>query len=214
MRRIPVRAKRTQGAIARLAASIKNYGWKQPIVVDKNLVIVIGTGRWEAAQLLGHKRVPVVVAKDLTPEKARALRIADNKLNRDSDWDVELLAQEIEELRGLDVPLEMTAFTDDDLKRITDDMDEASLEQLAGDAGGGADHDEGSPGDGEGGSGGDGAGEGGEDSLVTFSEVLTVAQRNVVNAAISLVKRRERLERRGDALFRICDFYLEENGDA
>jgi hypothetical protein len=206
--------KRTQDAIARLAASIKRYGWQQPIVVDRDFVVIIGHGRLEAAQLLGHKRVPVVVAKDLTPEKARALRLADNRLNRDSDWNMALLTQEIEELRGLDIPLEMAAFTDDDLKRIADDMDEASLEQLAGEAGGepvGGHPD--SPEEGAGGCG-NGAEGAGEDSLVTFSEVLTVAQRNVINAAINLAKQRERLERRGEALFRICDFYLEEHGDA
>lgn len=65
--------KRTQDAIARLAASIKRYGWQQPIVVDRDFVVIIGHGRLEAAQLLGHQRVPVVVAKDLTLDWQKTL---------------------------------------------------------------------------------------------------------------------------------------------
>jgi site-specific DNA-methyltransferase (adenine-specific) len=97
--------RRSEDSIRKIADSIAAFGWQQPIVVDKEFVVIIGHGRLEAAKLLGAKQVPVVVAGNLAPEKVKALRLADNRTNRDSDWEIGLLAQEIEELRGLDVQL-------------------------------------------------------------------------------------------------------------
>jgi ParB-like chromosome segregation protein Spo0J len=203
--------RRSEDSIRKIADSIAAFGWQQPIVVDKEFVVIIGHGRLEAAKLLEAKQVPVVVASGLAPEKVKALRLADNRTNRDSDWDIGLLAQEIEELRGLDVQLIAHAgFTEDDLKRIADDLDESALEKIAGAEASeddepfapnqvGAAPGDGSPSDGN--------------PLVTFSEVLSFEQRNVVNAAIQLAKQRERLERRGDALFHICELYLEEHDE-
>lgn len=203
--------RRSEDSIRKIADSIAAFGWQQPIVVDKEFVVVIGHGRLEAAKLLEAKQVPVVIAGNLSPEKVKALRLADNRTNRDSEWDIGLLAQEIEELRGLDVQLiGQAGFTEDDLKRIADDLDESALEEIA-EAEAGEDDDpfptgeaNGAPGDG---SPTDG------NPLVTFSEVLSFEQRNVVNAAIQLAKQRERLERRGDALFHICELYLEEHDE-
>ncbi len=204
---------RRRGAesVRKIADSISTFGWQQPIVVDKEFVVIIGHGRLEAAKLLEAKQVPVVVAGSLAPDKVKALRLADNRTNRDSDWDIGLLAQEIEELRGLDVHLiEHAGFTEDDLKRIADDLDESALEKIAGADTGEDDeafatgHVDGAPGD---------AGSGDGNPLVTFSEVLSFEQRNVVNAAIQLAKQRERFERRGDALFHICELYLEEHDE-
>lgn len=70
-----------QEAIDRVAASIKEFGFKQPIVVDKDMVIIVGHTRLLAAKKLGYETVPVLVASDLSPEKARAYRLADNKTN-------------------------------------------------------------------------------------------------------------------------------------
>lgn len=203
--------RRSEDSIRKIADSIAAFGWQQPIVVDKEFVVVIGHGRLEAAKLLEAKQVPVVVAGNLAPEKVKALRLADNRTNRDSEWDIGLLAQEIEELRGLDVQLiGQAGFTEDDLKRIADDLDESALEEIAeaeageGDESCEAGQVDAAPGDG---SPSDG------NPLVTFSEVLSFEQRNVVNAAIQLAKQRERLERRGDALFHICELYLEEHDE-
>lgn len=66
--------------IDKIAASIKEFGFNQPLVVDKNGVIIVGHGRYEAAQLLGMKEVPVIQV-NLTDEQAKAYRLADNKLN-------------------------------------------------------------------------------------------------------------------------------------
>jgi site-specific DNA-methyltransferase (adenine-specific) len=85
--------------INNVAESIKQYGFVQPIVIDRNGVIVIGHCRALAAQKLGMKEVPCVCVDDLTPEQVNALRLVDNKSN-ESDWDFDLLAVE---LPGLDL---------------------------------------------------------------------------------------------------------------
>lgn len=78
-------------AVDRVAASIKEFGFKQPIVVDKDMVIIVGHTRLMAAKMLGYEKVPVLVASDLSPEKARAYRLADNKTNELTDWDFDTL---------------------------------------------------------------------------------------------------------------------------
>ena len=83
--------------INNVAESIRQYGFVQPIVVDKDGVIVIGHCRYEAAKTLGMKDVPCVCVDDLTEEQVKALRIVDNKSN-ESDWDFDLLADELPEL--------------------------------------------------------------------------------------------------------------------
>lgn len=85
--------------IANVAESIKKYGFVQPVVVDKDGVIVIGHCRVEAAKKLKMESVPCVCVDDLTPEQVNALRLVDNKTN-ESDWDLALLA---DELPGLDL---------------------------------------------------------------------------------------------------------------
>lgn len=85
--------------IKNVAESIKQFGFVQPVVVDKDNVIVIGHCRTEAAKLLGMDEVPCVSVDDLTDEQVKALRIVDNKAN-ESPWDFEILG---EELDGLDL---------------------------------------------------------------------------------------------------------------
>ena len=85
--------------IANVAESIRQFGFVQPIVIDRNGVIVIGHCRALAAKKLGMKEVPCVCVDDLTPEQVNALRIVDNKSN-ESEWDFDLLA---DELPGLDL---------------------------------------------------------------------------------------------------------------
>ena len=85
--------------VANVAESIRQYGFVQPIVIDKDGVIVIGHCRALAAEKLGMTEVPCVCVDDLTPEQVKALRIVDNKSN-ESPWDMDLLAAE---LPGLDL---------------------------------------------------------------------------------------------------------------
>lgn len=95
--------------IEQVANSIKEFGFNQPVVVDKNGVLIVGHGRLEAAKLLGLKEIPTITV-DLTEEQANAYRLADNKLN-ESDWDMTLV---IEELKGLTPEMfDLTGFDKD-----------------------------------------------------------------------------------------------------
>ena len=91
--------RRNQAAISKVAASIKEFGFRQPVVVDSDYVVVVGHTRLEAAKILGLNEVPVHVAKDMTPAQAKAYRLADNRTGEDATWDFELLTLEIDDLR-------------------------------------------------------------------------------------------------------------------
>jgi ParB-like chromosome segregation protein Spo0J len=97
-------------AVEKVAASIREYGWRQPIVVDAEGVIIIGHLRLAAAKSLGLTEVPVHVARDLTPAQVRGLRLADNRTHEESAWDLALLAPEIADLRALAFDLSKTGF--------------------------------------------------------------------------------------------------------
>ena len=89
--------KHSEAQVEKIAKSITEFGWQQPIVVDKDGVIIIGHGRYAAARRLGLDKIPVVHADDLTKEQAKALRLVDNKV-AESRWDLELLSTEIDSL--------------------------------------------------------------------------------------------------------------------
>jgi len=97
-------------AVAKVAASITAYGWRQPIVVDGAGVIVIGHLRRQGARLAGLTQVPVHIAAELSPEAIRGLRLADNRTHDEAEWDTDLLAREFGELKALDFDLKATAF--------------------------------------------------------------------------------------------------------
>ena len=103
--------------INKVAQSIKEFGFQQPIVVDRAGVIIVGHGRYEAAKSLNLKTIPVTIA-DLSPEKAKAYRIADNKTNEYSDWDMGLLIQEFTDLLDNNYDLELTGFDSDELEKL------------------------------------------------------------------------------------------------
>src|SRR5262245_47044477 len=89
-------------AVDAVAASIREYGWRQPVVVDEDGVIIVGHTRYKAALKLGLETVPVHVARGLTPAQARAYRIADNQTARLSGWDDARLALELAALQQQD----------------------------------------------------------------------------------------------------------------
>jgi DNA modification methylase len=99
-----------QQAIDKVAASIKEFGWRQPIVVDEQGIILAGHVRLLAAQKLGLRQVPVHVAIGLTPEQAKAFRLMDNRSHQETEWDLALLAPELAELQALCVDLSLTGF--------------------------------------------------------------------------------------------------------
>lgn len=94
-------------AVKKVAASISEYGFKVPLVIDTENVIVCGHTRFKAAKVLGLDRVPCIVADDLTHEQIRAFRLVDNKTSEFSEWDFEKLD---EELAALDIDLSLFGF--------------------------------------------------------------------------------------------------------
>jgi DNA modification methylase len=108
-------------AVDAVAKSLREFGFRQPIVVDADGVIVVGHTRWKAAKKLGLAQVPVHVATDLTPEQAKAYRIADNKSNELADWDFQLLPIELASLRDADYDLGLLGFSNEELAKIMGD---------------------------------------------------------------------------------------------
>src|SRR5688572_2478127 len=105
-------------AVDAVAKSIQAYGFRQPIVVDIDGVIVCGHTRWKAAQKLGLELVPVHVATDLTPEQIRAYRIADNKTATLADWDFDLLPLELADLDAANFDLSLLGFDQSELAEL------------------------------------------------------------------------------------------------
>jgi ParB-like chromosome segregation protein Spo0J len=104
--------------VAQIAASIKEWGWTMPILVDEAGGIIAGHGRLMAARSLGHEDVPVVVASGWSEAKKRAYVIADNKLALNAGWDFEMLAGEIEELNSDGYELELIGFNAEEMNKV------------------------------------------------------------------------------------------------
>ena len=101
-------------AIKMVATSIKEFGSQQPIVVDMKDEIVVGHTRYQASKKLNLKKVPVVRG-EFTDEQAKAYRIADNRINEETGWDYNFLQEELNNLLDLDVDLNLTGFTSEEL---------------------------------------------------------------------------------------------------
>ena len=102
-------------AIEKVANSIKNFGFRQPIVVDKNNIVVVGHTRLQASRKLGLQQVPVLVADNLTEDQINAYRLADNRTNEESQWQNDLLKLELQDLQFKNFDLNLTAFDDFEL---------------------------------------------------------------------------------------------------
>jgi len=109
---------RSSAAVTKVAASLKEFGWQQPIVVDGEGVIVVGHTRLLAAQRLGMDHVPVVVADDLTEAQVKAYRLADNRTPQETSWDYELLNIELEDLKTYDIDISITGFDADEISSV------------------------------------------------------------------------------------------------
>ena len=105
-------------AIDAVKASIAEFGFRQPIVVDEKLAVIVGHTRLEAAKQLGLKTVPVHVAEGLTPAQAKAYRIMDNRSHENAEWDDELLRLEFGDLRLDDFDLALTGFVSEELDKL------------------------------------------------------------------------------------------------
>jgi len=110
--------RRNEHAVAKVAGSIKEFGFRQPIVVDKDMVVIVGHTRLLAAQQLGFKHVPVHIAENLTPARVKAYRLADNRTHEEAEWDDELLSLELGELKDWNFDLDITGFDPDELEQL------------------------------------------------------------------------------------------------
>jgi len=124
---------RKQLNVDKVADSIKEFGFQQPIVVDNNNIIIVGHTRYQAAKQLKLKKVPVVIA-DLSKIQAKAYRIADNKLAQDNFWDLDKLQIELNDIFKNDYAILNTGFDKDELynflnksPKINNDIDNTEI---------------------------------------------------------------------------------------
>lgn len=101
--------------VAQIAASIKEFGWTNPVLIDEENGIIAGHGRLAAARKLGHTQIPVIELTGLSEAQKRAYVIADNKLALNAGWDTEMLVNELRDLEGMDIDLALTGFSADEL---------------------------------------------------------------------------------------------------
>jgi DNA modification methylase len=110
-------------AVDKVAASIREFGWRQPIVVDRNGVIICGHTRLLAAQKLGLTYAPVHVADNLTPAQVLAYRLLDNRSHEEKSWDEGLLGLELLDLKGIGIDLDLTGFELSEIDELLSRMD-------------------------------------------------------------------------------------------
>lgn len=111
-------------AVEAVARSIEEFGFQQPLVLDKDYVVIVGHTRLKAAQQLGLETVPCVIADGLSEEQVKAYRLADNKVGELANWDFELLQQELDDV--VEIDMEDFGFYTGDV-----DIDWASVEDLS-----------------------------------------------------------------------------------
>jgi len=119
--------RKNDAAVDKVAGSLKEFGWRQPIVVDAEMVVIAGHTRLAAARKLKLDQVPIHIATDLTANQIKAYRIADNRVSQEAKWDDDLLALELADLDLENYDLSKTGFNDDELAAL---MAEAITEGL------------------------------------------------------------------------------------
>lgn len=119
--------RKNDGAVEAVANSISQFGFKVPVVIDKDDVIVCGHTRYKAAQKIGLAVVPCVVADDLTEEQIKAYRLADNKVSELAEWDIDLLGEELDVIFDID----MSDFGFDLTEEETEPINDEQLENTA-----------------------------------------------------------------------------------
>ena len=113
-------------AVEAVAKSIQEFGFKNPIILDKEHVIIAGHTRYRGAKQLGLTEVPCVIAEDLTPEQVKAFRIADNKTAEIAEWNYELLPLELRALQDAQFDLSLLGFDTDDLEKLLSSGDDVT----------------------------------------------------------------------------------------
>jgi len=109
-------------AVERVVSSIKEVGWRVPIIADEDKVILAGHTRLKAAKVLQIKEVPVHISKGLTDEQKSVYRIMDNKSSEFAEWDNELLAEEFTKLAESNIDLDLTGFDFQEIEKLTENL--------------------------------------------------------------------------------------------
>ena len=201
--------------LQQIAASIREFGFTAPILVDSTDGILAGHGRLSAAKLLGLAEVPVVVLDHLSEAQRRQYVLADNKLAENAGWDLELLALELE---AVEIDPSVLGFGEADLARLQDGLELGEFEQVAA-AGPGTERAEPErqpglgvePGDDD--ELADATAESGEvEERHVFSVNLLWDDREVVLAAVRLAKEKHGLEGTPEALVQVCREWMDGCG--
>lgn len=111
----------SEGQITRIAASIREFGFLAPCVIDRAYNVIAGHGRILAARKLGMKTVPCVFVEGMTEAQRKAYVLADNRLSELAEWDMDIVASELEALRSMDFDINLTGFDLDDAKGVVED---------------------------------------------------------------------------------------------
>lgn len=110
--------RKNKEAVATVRKSIETFGWRQPIVVDKDYVIIAGDTRFQAALSMGLQQVPCHIATNLTPEQVQAYRIADNKVSEVAEWDDARLTEELSALMSSGFDMSGLGFSEADIAAL------------------------------------------------------------------------------------------------
>jgi ParB-like chromosome segregation protein Spo0J len=186
----------TPEQIAQLCASIEQWGWTNPILVDEDGNVLAGHGRLMAAESLQLAKVPVIVTRGWSEDQKKAYTIADNKLAMNAGWDLALLSVSLNELEVAAFDMDLLGFSEDDLARMQTDLDQLALANMAGDS----------------------PGKGGtpaqkqelQDGTVAFSLVMATDARKVLQEAIAVAKERYGYQTAAEALVAICRQWMDD----
>ena len=179
--------------VAQIAASVREFGWTNPVLVDGENGIIAGHGRVLAARKLGMEEVPCIELAGLTDTQRRAYIIADNKLALNAGWDDELLALELGDLKDEGFDLSLTGFSDDELASLVIDAEETGMPDLA---------------------------SGDREPLQQMAFMLHDDQAETVRAALDVAKQMGAFvdtgneNSNGNALARVCELFLGQHGNS
>lgn len=120
--------RKNTAAVDKVAASLREFGFRQPIVVDREMTVIAGHTRLLAAKKLGLTEVPVHIAEGLTETQIKAYRIADNRIGAEASWDADLLKLEMTDLHNFGIDVALTGFDAGELEKIM--YDELNPEQF------------------------------------------------------------------------------------
>ncbi|PUE21851.1 hypothetical protein B9Z43_01330 [Limnohabitans sp. MMS-10A-192] len=183
----------SEAQVAQVAASIREFGFTNPVLIDADGGIIAGHGRVLAARKLGMDTVPAIRIDYMTEAQKRAYVIADNKLALNAGWDDELLALELGDLNDEGFDLSLTGFSEDELARLVIDAEETGMPDLA---------------------------SGDREPLQQMAFMLHDDQAETVRAALDVAKQMGAFvdtgneNSNGNALARVCELFLGQHGNS